>query len=117
MTAEQFRKLALSFPDSEEQTHHGHPDFRIRGKIFATLGFPNQTRAMVKLTLEQQAEFVHDHPKVFSPASGAWGRQGSTSVCLPKATKAVMQLAVDAAARNAVMAAEQASSRKARKQQ
>ena len=65
MTAEQFRRLALSLPDTEEHAHHLHPDFRARGKIFATLGFPDLTRAMVKLTPEQQAEFMHDFPDVF----------------------------------------------------
>jgi hypothetical protein len=117
MTAEQFRKLALSIPDSEEHAHHNHPDFRVRGKIFATLGYPDQTRAMVRLTPEQQAEFMHDHPDLFSPCAGAWGRQGSTSVCLPKATKAVMQLVVKAAAQNAVIAAEKGKARKTRKRQ
>jgi hypothetical protein len=117
MTAEQFRKLVLSVPDTEEHAHHHHPDFRLRGKIFATLGFPDQTRAMVKLTPEQQAEFMHDHPDLFSPCAGAWGRQGSTSVCLPKATVAVMQLALKAAAQNAVTAAETSKSRKTRKRQ
>ncbi len=102
MTAEQFRKLVLSFPDTEERAHHGHPDFRVGGKIFATLGYPDQTRGMVQLTPEQQAELMHDHPLVFSPAAGAWGRNGSTIVHLPKATKAVLQTAVAAAYKKAV---------------
>ncbi len=104
MTAEQFRKLVLSFSESEESAHQHHPDFRVRGKIFATLGYPDDTWAMVKLTPEQQAEFVHDYPEVFRPANGAWGRQGSTIVCLPKARKAMLQPAVEAAWRNAVAA-------------
>lgn len=102
MTADQFRKLALSFADTEESAHHGHPDFRVRGKIFATLGHPEQTRGMVQLTPEQQAEFVHDHPLVFTPAAGAWGRNGSTIVDIPKARKAVLQLATEAAYKNAL---------------
>jgi hypothetical protein len=102
MTAEQFRRLVLSFGKSEERGHHGHPDFRVHGRIFATLGYPNDKRAMVKLTPEQQAEFVHDYPEVFSPASGAWGRQGSTSVNLPKARKVELSRAVEAAWRNAL---------------
>jgi YjbR len=104
MTAEQFRKLVLSFSESEESDHHHHPDFRVHGKIFATLGHPDDTRAMVKLTPEQQADFVHDYPEVFRPANGAWGRQGSTIVFLPKARKAMLQPAVEAAWRNAVAA-------------
>ena len=102
MTAEQFRRLVLSCTGSEEHAHNGHPDFRVSGRIFATLGFPDDTRAMVKLTPEQQAEFVHDYPDVFAPAAGAWGRQGSTSVCLPKAQKAEMSTAVEAAWSNAL---------------
>jgi hypothetical protein len=102
MTADQFRKLALSFPDTEERAHHGHPDFRAAGKIFATLGHPDQTRGMVQLTPEQQAEFMHDHPQVFSPAAGRWGEKGSTVVQLPKATKAVLQTAVEAAWKNTI---------------
>ena len=102
MTADQFRKLVLSFPDSEERAHHGHPDFRVGGRIFATLGYPDQTRGMVQLTPEQQAEFVHDHPLVFSPAAGAWGRKGSTMVSLPEATSGILKTAAEAAYQNAV---------------
>ncbi len=102
MTANQFRTLVLSFPDAEERAHHGHPDFRVGGRIFATLGYPDQTRGMVQLTSEQQAELIHDHPLVFSPAAGAWGRNGSTNVHLPKATPAVLKTAVEAAYKNAV---------------
>ncbi|MFZ0708116.1 MAG: MmcQ/YjbR family DNA-binding protein [Candidatus Korobacteraceae bacterium] len=101
MTADQFRKLVLSFPDTEERAHHGHPDFRVGGKIFATLGYPDQTRGMVQLTPEQQAEFVHDHPQLFAPAAGKWGQKGSTIVNLPKATKAVLKRAAEAAWKNA----------------
>ena len=102
MTAEQFRKLVLRFSGSEEHAHHGHPDFRVNGRIFATLGYADDTRAMVKLTPEQQADFVHDYPTVFAPASGAWGRQGSTSVCLPTARKTEITSAVEAAWQNAL---------------
>ncbi len=94
MTPDQFRRLALSFAGCEEHAHHHHPDFRVQGKIFATLGYPDETRAMVILTPEQQAEFLHDSPEVFSPAAGAWGRNGSTTICLPKAKKAILQPAV-----------------------
>lgn len=104
MTPDQFRKLVLSFANTEERAHHHHPDFRVKGKLFATLGYPDATRAMVKVTPEQQAEFVHDHPEVFSPVNGAWGKQGCTSVCLPKATKASLQPAALAAHQNALAA-------------
>lgn len=112
MTPEQFRRLVLSFSGTEEAAHHGHPDFRVNGRIFATLGYPNDTRAMIKLTPEQQADFVHDYPAVFAPASGAWGRQGSTSVCLPKGRKAELSGAVEAAWRNALAAPPTRSKRK-----
>jgi len=104
MSPDQFRRLALSLADTEERAHHHHPDFRAKGKLFATLGYPDDTRAMVKLTLEQQAEFMHDHPTVFSPSAGAWGRQGCTSVLLPKATKTALEPAVRAAWQNALAA-------------
>ena len=104
MTPDQFRRLALSFADTEERAHHHHPDFRAKGKLFATLGYPDETRAMVKLTPEQQADFVHDHPTVFTPVNGAWGRQGCTSVHLPKATKTALEPAVKAAYSNALAA-------------
>ena len=102
MTADQFRNLVLSFSDTEERMHHGHPDFRVAGKIFATMGYPDETRSMVQLTPEQQAEFVHDHPQVFSPVPGKWGLNGSTSVHLPKATTAVLKTAVEAAWKNGI---------------
>jgi len=112
MTANEFRKLVLSFPDAEERAHHGHPDFRVAGKIFATLGYPDQTRGVVQLTPEQQAEFLHDHRQVFSPAAGKWGQNGSTIVSLAKATKAVMKVAVDAAYKNAISKSQKGTSKK-----
>jgi len=105
MTPEQFRRLAVNSPGAEEHEHHHHPDFRVGGKIFATMGFPDETRAMVKLTPEQQAEFVHDYPEVFSLSSGKWGEKGCTSVALRKATKAIVQPALEAARQNAMWAA------------
>ena len=115
MTPDQFRKLVLSFEGVEERAHHGHPDFRVKGRIFSTLGFPNDTRAMVKLLPEQQAEFVHDYPEVFSSASGKWGLNGSTSLNLPKARKPEMSRAVEAAWRNALAVPPTRSKRKTTK--
>jgi len=97
MTAEGFRKLALSFPETVESRHMHHPDFRVRGKIFATLGYPNERWGMVKLTPAQQARFVIAHPDVFVPANGAWGRAGSTTVNLRAARKSVLLPALDTA--------------------
>lgn len=64
-----------------------HPDFRIGGKIFATLGYPNNTRGMVKLPPEQQQNFVDANPEAFLPVKGAWGLRGATSVVLESVTE------------------------------
>ena len=101
MTADSFRRMALKLPEAEERSHHGHPDFRVHGKIFATVAYPDKSRAMVKLTPEQQNEFVAASPKVFEPVTGAWGRQGCTRVHLRAATKAILQGALVAAWCNA----------------
>src|SRR2546422_9254498 len=82
MTSNDFRRLALSFPETSESAHMGHPDFRVGGKIFATLGYPDDDRAMVKLTPLEQEMFVKSHPAVFDPCTGVWGRRGATSVRL-----------------------------------
>jgi hypothetical protein len=100
MTPAAFRKLALSMPDTEERQHMNHPDFRVAGKIFATLGYPDKTRGMVKLSPEDQHYFSKDHPNVFIPVKGAWGRRGATSVQLKAATKDVLTRAIEAAWRN-----------------
>jgi YjbR len=105
MTPDQFRRLALSFAGAEEHAHHHHPDFRVNGKIFATLGYPDDARAMVILMPEQQVELLHDHPGVFVPVAGAWGRSGSTTICLPKAKKAILHPAVQGAWQKAVSGA------------
>ena len=78
MTANDFRKLALSHPETEEPQHMDHPDFRVAGKIFATLGYPDQTRGMVKLSPEDQHYFSKDYPDTFVPVKGTWGRRGAT---------------------------------------
>jgi hypothetical protein len=83
VTARQFRKIALGMTGVAEGAHMGHPDFRVNGKIFATL-YPDGHNGMVKLTPEQQSDFVNAHP-AFQPASGAWGRQGCTTVILEAA--------------------------------
>jgi hypothetical protein len=97
MTAEGFRRMALSFPETKESSHMDHPDFRVCGKIFATLGYPSDGLGMVKLTPEQQHEFIHDHPKVFVPVKGGWGLRGATHVRLRAATKVILRPALVAA--------------------
>jgi hypothetical protein len=101
VTPAQFRRIALNFPETVESAHMNHPDFRVRGKIFATLAYPNKQCAMVKLTPDQQEVFVADEPAVFSPVNGAWGRQGCTRVQLKSATQKTLRRAVLAAWLNA----------------
>jgi predicted DNA-binding protein (MmcQ/YjbR family) len=69
MTANDFRKIALSLPDAEERSHMDHPDFRVAGKIFATIGYPDKTRGMVKLSPEDQHYSSKDYPNVFVPVT------------------------------------------------
>ena len=88
MTEDDFRKIALALPGAIESAHMGHPDFRVGGKIFATLS-PVDGWAMVKLTPEEQEAFVRAVPDVFTPVKGGWGRGGATRVRLPAATKAI----------------------------
>jgi hypothetical protein len=82
MTAGDFRRIALGMEGAIESAHHGHPDFRVGGRIFATLGYPNREWGMVNLTPEQQRAQVRDHPQAFKPVKGTWGEQGSTNVRL-----------------------------------
>jgi hypothetical protein len=100
MTPAEFRKIALSLPETEERSHMSHPDFRVAGKIFATLGYPGKTRGMVKLSPEDQHYLSKDYPDVFIPVKGAWGRRGATSVHLKAAKKEILAKAIEAAWRN-----------------
>ena len=99
MNVEDFRRIALSMPEATEASHMGHPDFRVGGKIFATI-WPDEKWGMVKLTPEQQHDFVHDKPKIFAPVKGGWGRKGATSVRLEKADEATLHRAMITAWRN-----------------
>ena len=97
MTPAAFRKIALSLPEAEEHQHMNHPDFRVAGKIFATLGYPDKTRGMVKLSPEDQHNFSKNYPEAFIPIKGTWGRRGATSVCLKPAKKDALAQAIQAA--------------------
>ena len=79
-TPDDFRRLALALEGAEDRSHINHPDFRVGGKIFATLGSPNADHGMVALLPEQQDLAVAAEPEAFKLASGAWGRGGSTLV-------------------------------------
>ena len=99
-----FRRMALALADASEQAHMGHPDFRVNGRIFATLGYPDESCAMVKLTPEQQDAFVESAPDVFTPVQGAWGRGGATTVRLRAATARTLRKAVALAWENTAQA-------------
>src|ERR1700761_1989397 len=99
MDIETFRRLALAFPNAEARSHLGNPDFRINGKIFATLG-GSSGRPVVKLAPEEQALLLEAEPELFVPASGAWGRAGSTHIVLDRADEATVRDALERAYRN-----------------
>ena len=86
MTSNDFRRIALGMQGAVEGQHMAHPDFRANGRIFATIA-PDPKWGMVQLTPEQQKEFVSADPETFVPASGAWGRGGSTMVQLATADR------------------------------
>jgi len=89
MTPDEFREIVLALDGAEEGSHMNHPDFRANGRIFASLHSQDRF-GMVKLTPDEQAVFLREHPKTFEPSAGAWGRQGSTNVKLATAdTRAV----------------------------
>ena len=90
MKASDFRRIALSLPDAEESSHMGQPDFRVDGRIFATLASARQGYGNLLLTLEQQFAFVEEMPEVFLPIPGGWGRMGMTHVRLAEASEDVL---------------------------
>ena len=93
MTGDDFRELALGHQGAVESAHMGHPDFRANGRIFATLQADERT-GMVKVEPAEQAVLLREHPDVFTPAAGAWGRQGCTLVHLEVATARVVKPAM-----------------------
>jgi hypothetical protein len=101
VTPTEFRRIALSLHEAVESSHMDHPDFRVGGKIFATLGYPDKTCGMVKLFPDQQQEFVKSEPQVFIPVKGYWGQRGATYVRLKNAKKPSLRKAMYAAWLNA----------------
>ena len=85
MTAADFRRIALSFEGAEESSHMGAADFRVGGRIFATLASERQGYGNLMLTLEHQAAFITDRPDLFLPIHGGWGRMGMTHIRLADA--------------------------------
>ncbi len=102
MTAADFRRLALSLPGVVEGSHFNNPDFRVAGKIFATLALEKQGYGNLMLTPEQQAGIVEDAPDVFSPVPGGWGRSGATRVLLAKVSADALEGALRVAMQNKV---------------
>jgi hypothetical protein len=99
MTPAAFRRLALKLPEAVEASHMGQPDFRVGGKIFATLS-PDGSWGMVKLTPPQQVLLCQAHPDAFQPFPNAWGRQGCTKVFVKAAREAVVREALEQAWKN-----------------
>ncbi|HEY1604732.1 MAG TPA: MmcQ/YjbR family DNA-binding protein [Allosphingosinicella sp.] len=105
-SADDFRRIAVAFPGAEERSHMAHPDFRVGGKIFATLGSPDADWGMVRLMPEQQEDFMTLAPASFKPAAGAWGRNGSTLVRLDAVSGDLLETALRAAWRRRAAASD-----------
>src|SRR5215472_17564084 len=90
MDANDFRRIALSLQGAEESSHMGAPDFRVGGRIFATLASQAQGYGNLMLTPEEQAAFVGELPEVFVPIAGGWGRMGATHIRLAAASEDVL---------------------------
>lgn len=93
MTADDFRRIALEMHAAVEGAHMGHPDFRVNGRIFASI-HSKDTRGMVKLTPEEQKAVLAEAPDMFEPSAGAWGRQGCTNVILSAADRRTVRAAM-----------------------
>jgi hypothetical protein len=114
VTPEDFRRVASGLKDALENAHMGHPDFRTNNRIFATLHADGR-HGMVKLQPDQQLELIRAHPDVFTPASGAWGRGGSTMVLLDAVDETTLGEALTLAWQNARQGPAKARTGKTRK--
>ncbi|HEY2360081.1 MAG TPA: MmcQ/YjbR family DNA-binding protein [Candidatus Angelobacter sp.] len=97
MRVSDFRRIALSLPEATEGSHFGNADFRVGGKIFATLSLAKQGYGVLLLTPEQQAGMVEDEPKIFSAIPNGWGRNGATRVSLAKVSPDILKAALQTA--------------------
>ena len=97
LTAKDFRRIALSLEGAEEASHMGHPDFRVGGRIFATLAAVDNGLGNLMLDPEQQKAFVDELPEIFLPVPGGWGRNGATHMRLAAATEDVVHGALQVA--------------------
>jgi hypothetical protein len=114
MSANRFRRIALTLPDAVKSAHQGKADFRAGKRIFATLGYPDKDWGTLKLTHEQQSMLVEAEPDIFRPVPGGWGRQGYTNVRLAKADATTLQSALTMAWEN--VAPKASAKRRATKQ-
>jgi len=99
MTPNDYRRMALALPEAIEGAHMNHPDFRVRGKIFATL-WPTESTGVLKLTVEQQKILMEKEPAIFAPVAGGWGRRGATAVNLEHGNESAVRSALLIAWRN-----------------
>ena len=97
MNVADFRRIAVSLPGAEESSHMGQPDFRVDGRIFATLASAKQGYGNLMLTPEQQTAFVEEMPEVFLPIPGGWGTMGMTHIRLAEASEDVLYGALHSA--------------------
>ena len=99
MTPADFRRIALSLEGAEEGSHMGAVDFRVGGRVFATLASVEEGYGNLMLTLEVQADFVAEAPNIFVPIKGGWGRMGMTHILLAAANEEVLEGALGTAHR------------------
>ena len=97
MTPDDFKRIALSLPGADEGSHFGNTDFRVGGKIFATLSLVKEGFGVLLLSPEEQAGMVQDEPEIFSPVPGGWGRNGSTRVSLANVSPEILEGALRSA--------------------
>lgn len=97
MTSDDFRRIALSLPGAQEGSHMGAVDFRVGGRIFATLAAVKQGYGNLMLTPELQQAFVEGQPEMFLPIAGGWGRNGATHVRLAAVSEDVLTGSLQAA--------------------
>lgn len=115
MTAADFQRIALSFDGAEEGSHMGAVDFRVGGRIFATLASIKEGFGNLMLTPEVQAQFVTEAPDLFVPVAGGWGRMGATHIRLAKANRDLLAGALQTAWRLRVEKNEKTRTRATRR--
>jgi hypothetical protein len=117
MNPADFKRIALSLEGVEEGSHMGAVDFRVGGRIFATLASQAQGYGNLALTPEEQAVFCQELPDVFVPIAGGWGRMGMTHIVLARASEDVLRGALQTAWRLRVKANARTKKRRTQKAQ